>query len=74
MRTEANTTCEHEWALIRVKDTWSGHMRLSDCVLCHAILREWPTRRSEGLRVIPFPRLDSDLAGIPEVPLLGHPL
>ena len=38
---EPNTICEHEWALIHVKDTWSGPMRLSGCVLCHANLREW---------------------------------
>jgi hypothetical protein len=67
---EPNPPCEHAWSLIRVKDTWSGPMRLSACVLCRAILREWPSRRSEGSRVIPQPRPGGDLGGIPVVPVL----
>jgi hypothetical protein len=41
MNTEPNVSCEHEWALIHEKDTWSGPMRLSSCRSCRAILREW---------------------------------
>jgi len=43
---EPITSCEHEWALIDVQDTWSGPGRLSTCSLCGAIRREWLPRQS----------------------------
>ena len=31
MRIERTTPCDHEWAQIYLKDTWSGPLRLSAC-------------------------------------------
>ncbi len=41
MSMERSTPCDHEWAQIYVKETWSGQLRLSGCCDCRAILREW---------------------------------
>jgi hypothetical protein len=38
---ERTTPCEHQWAQIYLKDTWSGPLRLSACSQCRAILQEW---------------------------------
>jgi len=43
---EPITSCEHDWALIDVQDTWSGPGRLSTCSLCGAIRREWLPSKS----------------------------
>jgi hypothetical protein len=58
VRMETDASCDHDWAVILQRETWSGPMTLSRCSSCQAVLRDWgsasddPAEATQGHNVV----------------------